>query len=478
MTNQKELPQIQSDSDVTPVANSQTRYESSILWFAAIWFFLILFSYYILRPIREQIGATYGVSNLSWLFGVTFIVMLIAIPVYSILVGRFDRKILVPTIYLVFVACLILFWAGMKVGSETIQVWIARAFFVWISVFGLFIVSFFWSVVGDMFSTAQGRRLFGYISGGGTVGSLIGSQVAGRLVGRIGVANLLLFPAILLVVALFVYLAMERVSKRVGVHGAQDQATNSGKATGGNPFAGFTKVFQSRYLFAICLFGVLMATCGTMVYFQQAEIVKATYADVAVDESRIEDRDRLSETEFEAAAAKLRLETSKEASTEYFANVNFAVSIVTLIFQLLIVGWLMKRIGLGATLAVLPMAYLIGVTALAISPTIEILAVVSVIGRAAEYGISNPTREVLFTSVNREDRYKAKSFIDTVVRRGGDSAVGSIYQALRGSFGFALSTLSWIVLPIALLWAGLAVFIGAENKRLVATTADSGAREN
>ena len=446
-----------------------TDYERSILRHGAVWFFLVMFGYYVLRPIREQIGSTYGIENLSWLFWATFAVMLIAIPLYSMLVGKFHRKKLVPSIYIFFITCLIGFWFAMQGLQESAQIWVARAFFVWISAYGLFVVSFFWSVVGDMFSTSQGRRIFGIMAGGGTIGSMIGSQVAGRLVGVIGVANLLFIPAALLLVAMFTYFSMERSFKSLG--GTQTDEAATGKATGGNPFAGFTAVFKSTYLFSICLFGIFLATCGTAVYFQQAEIVNATFQNVPYDDSAIENPGMLSPDQLAEEKEKLQLAAAREARTEYFANVNFAVSIVTLIFQFLAVGWLMKRVGLGLTLGLLPVAYLIGITALAFSPTIAVLAVVSVIGRAAEYGICNPAREVLFTAVNREDRYKAKSFIDTVVRRGGDSAVGGVYKFARESVGLAMTTLSWVMIPIAVVWIGLSLFIGIENRKIVASNA-------
>jgi AAA family ATP:ADP antiporter len=273
------------------------------------------------------------------------------------------------------------------------------------------------------------------MSGGGTIGGLVGSQIAKQLVSRVGVGNLLLFPAIMLVLGFIVYLRLERATQKSS--GASLTPRNSGNATGGNPFSGFTAVFQSRYLLAICCFGVLLATCGTTVYFQQSEIVQST---------------------FETA----------EAKTEYFADVNFWVLIVTLICQFFIVGWLMRNVGLGGTLAVLPLAYIAGISALAISPSIVVLAIISVTGRAAEYGICNPAREVLFTAVEREERYKAKSFIDTVVRRGGDSVVGGIYGWMRGpKLEVPMSTMSWIVVPIAMGWTLLALFIGRENTRVV-----------
>lgn len=428
-----------------------------MLLYGALWFFLILASYYILRPIREQISATYGIENLSWLFWATFGVMLVAIPIYSALVGRFHRRRLVPAIYAFFIAGLLLFSGAMRYSSsldnsdvtkmtittdantETpiamqpkspLEIWIARLLFIWISVYGLFIVSFFWSVVGDMLSTEQGRRLFGVMAGGGTVGGMTGSLIAGRLVKVLGIGNMLLIPALLLAFGLCVYFLLERVYETSADEAAR---VHTGQATGGNPFAGFTAVVKSRYLLAICCFGLLLATCGTTIYFQQSEIVREHF-------------------------------TTEEARTEYFAMVNLAVSAVTLLLQFIVVGWLMRTIGLGWTLAMLPLAYIVGISALAMSPTLAVLAIISVTGRSAEYGICNPAREVLFTAVKREERYKAKSFIDTVVRRAGDSAVGSLYHGLREQMGFAMSTLSWIAIPVAFVWAGLALFIGSENR--------------
>ena len=441
-----------------------SRYERTILWHGAIWFFLILCCYYIVRPIREQIGATYSNPTRSFLFAATFFVMLLAIPLYSVLVGKYHRKKLVPCIYAVFIGSLLFFWLAMHSLPESAQLRVSGAFFVWISVFGLFVVSFFWSVVGDMLSTAQGRRVFGVMAGGGTLGQLLGSQVTSQLVGRIGIANLLLIPVVLLLMAMLVYMSMEyRFSKMA----PETSQLKNGKATGGNPFAGFTAILKSRYLFAICMFGFFMATCGTTFYFQQAEIVKATFADVEFDDGQIENRDELTDEQLTAALNELQLKASKEASTQYFANINFAVSIVTLVLQFFVVGWLMKNRGLSQSLAVLPMAYVLGICALAIAPTIGVLVVVSVVGRSMEYGICNPAREVLFTAIDREERYKAKSFIDTIVRRGGDSAVGGIYTVLRDSAGIAMTTLSWIVVPIASIWVALAFFIGSENKRIL-----------
>jgi len=498
------------------------RYERIVLWHGAIWFFFVLCAYYILRPIREQIGATYGIENLSWMFGATFTVMLVAIPTYSYLVGRINRRKLVPLIYVFFIFNLFLFWGGMTYGTDlaqrisqwlggpqpdsgrtmstvfsvldNIDLWIARLLFMWISVYGLFIVSFFWSVIGDMLSTGQGRKVFGYMASGGTIGQLVGSQIAWLFVKRIGVANLLLFPIVLLAVGLIIYGMLEI---RAGKFSQFSDKDSSGKATGGNPFAGFTAVFKSRYLFAICLYGLFMATCGTTVYFQQSEIVNAAYAAPETEETENEadspsvesktgnenESENIEESESNAQKEgetpdedqdedetpdEDEESTPEEARTGYFAQINFSVSIVTLIFQLLVVGFLMKRAGLGLTLAMLPLAYIFGITALALSPTIEVLAVVSVLGRAVEYGISNPAKEVLFTSVNREDRYKAKSFIDTIVRRGGDWVIGAGYKYLRGpSVGYAMTTLSWIAIPVAVAWAGLSIFLGYDNKRVV-----------
>ena len=431
-------------------------HERAVYRHGACLFALVLASYYMLRPIREQISATYGVKNLSWLFAATFGVMLVAIPLYALLVGKYHRRKLVPSIYLFFISNLLIFWGVMKFGPEwaesyfgegaaaLVDLWSARCMYIWISVYGLFVVSFFWSIIGDMLSTSQGRKLFGVVAGGGTVGQLLGSQTAKLLAGRLGVENLLLVPAGLLLVGLFVYQVLERKHQK---YVASAATAKSGKATGGNPFAGFTAIFKSRYLLAIAAFGMFLAICGSTIYFQQSEIVDAAYQSLSDAEA-------------------------KTAKTEYFAEIDFYVGIVTLCFQWIIVGRLMRKCGLAFTLAILPIVYVVGIVSLSLSPTLAVLAVISVIGRAAEYGILNPSREVLFTSVNREDRYKAKSFIDTIVRRGGDAAVGNVYSGLREGAKLAMTTLSWMVVPLAVIWVGLAFFIGAENKRISAKTND------
>jgi AAA family ATP:ADP antiporter len=425
------------------IIGEMTSHERSVVRHGAGWFFLVLFGYYILRPIREQISATYGIKNLEWLFFATFGSMLVAIPLFALLVSRFDRKRLVPSIYFFFIVSLIGFWAAFRftpentfIGGTPTREWVARILFIWISVYGLFVVSFFWSVIGDMLSTEQGRRLFGFVMAGGTAGGMVASVVAGWLVEQLGQTNLLLLPAIALIGSLFVYFDLERAHKRFGPNANR---TSGGRATGGNPFAGFTAVLGSRYLMAIAAFGFLLATCGTTIYFQQSEIVEQAL-------------------------------TTDEAKTSFFAKVNFWVQVLTIILQTAVVGRLMKVVGVGLTLAVLPITYIFGITSLALAPTITVLAIISVTGRAAEYAIANPAREVLFTAVNREDRYKAKSFIDTIVRRGGDAGIGSLYRQLRGPAGLAMTTLSWFVVPIAIGWLGLAIFIGHENKKISSQT--------
>ncbi len=428
------------------IVGDMTDHERSVLRHGAAWFFLVLFSYYILRPIREQISATYGIDNLQWLFTATFGTMLVAIPLFAFLVSKFHRRTLVPSIYGFFCLCLVGFWAAFRFVPETAMLgatpareWVARILFIWISVYGLFIVSFFWSVIGDMLSTEQGRRLFGFVAGGGTAGGMVASATTTELVQRIGQANLLLLPAVALAIGLAVYFGLEQSHSQLA---PKSSSATSGKATGGNPFSGFTAVFSSRYLLAIGGYGLLLATCGTTIYFQQSEIVKEAFAD---DESK----------------------------TAFFANVNLWVQVVTIVLQTAVVGRLMKYLGLGLTLAILPLAYVLGITSLALAPTIGVLAIISVTGRSAEYAIANPAREVLFTAVDREDRYKAKSFIDTIVRRGGDSVVGTIYRSLREVTGVAMTTLSWAILPIAAAWVGLALFIGRENKKITATEQDN-----
>jgi AAA family ATP:ADP antiporter len=399
---------------------SVKRDERRALSWACVWFATLLGGYYMVRPVREALGSAAGAAKLPDLLRDVFLTMLIAVPLYSQLVSRFRRRIVVPLVYRFLLINLLLFSAALKWADTGWTEIITRVFFVWVSVYVLFAMSLFWSVMADTFSTDQGKRLFGMIAGCGTVGALLGSAFAGQSSKVLGIAWLLLVPATLMEVGLFCYRRLEAAR-------ADFDAPTTLQATGGNPFAGFVHVLRSPYLLSICGYILITALCGTSLYLTQAEIVKAAYPD-------------------------------EEKRVVVFAWMDFATQALTVALQFLVAGRLM-RFSLPLALRVLPTAYLLGFAVLGYVPLFAVLCTVVVVTRASVYGITVPAQGVLFTVVSREDKYKAKNIIDTLVTRGGDAAAGQIGNLLRQA-GVSIAVLSWSMIPLTLGWIALASLLG------------------
>jgi len=409
--------------------------ERRAVGWATAWFFLILLGYFVVRPVRDTVSTIDGTRQLQYLFLGTFLAMLVAVPIYSALVSRLPRRWLVRVVFHFFAACLFGFFLLMRVDSPEVQKWTARAFFIWVSIFGVFSTSIFWSVMADVFTSKQGRRLFGLIAAGGTVGAFSGSLITSQLATQLSTERLLLIPIAIIEAGLWCAWRLEKqVSKEQTLESKRERANQDG-ATGGGLLTGITHVFRSSYLASICLFLFFVQACGTQMYFEQAEIVKAAIED-------------------------------KGSRTELFAYIDLGAQLLTLLVQTCVSGLVLRRLGVSAALVVLPIVYAIGFTSLAIYPTLSVLVVVVIIGRAAGYGITVPTREVLFTVVDREDKYKSKSFIDTVVLRGGDMASGQIFGSLRNGLGIGLTALNLYVLPFVAIWAATAWQLGRQQKKL------------
>lgn len=415
------------------------REERAGLTWACLWFATLLGGYYMVRPVREALGSEFH-DQLQHLFRDTFITMLVAVPLYSQLVSRFPRRILVPLVYRFLMSNLLIFAALVQWGPDIFRFmvtnqtypvlieWkyeefnyqITRAFFVWVSVYVMFAMSLFWSVMADAFTTDQGKRLFGMVAGCGTAGALLGSAFAGRWSAEIGLARFLLVPAALMEIGLLWYRQLERCKANIN-------RTPNERATGGNPFAGFLSVVQSPYLLSICGYILVTALCGTSLYLTQAGIVNAEYP-------------------------------LKEDRIPVFAWIDFATQSLTVALQFLVAGHLM-RISLPLTLTVLPAAYLIGFATLGYFPIFAAIVPIVVVTRAAVYAITVPAQGVLFTVVSREDKYKAKNIIDTLVTRGGDATASEAGIRLRTS-GIGLTVLSWAMIPLTMMWVWLAWKLG------------------
>lgn len=406
---------------VVPVEGHEAR---AMLW-SALLFMVVLGSYYVIRPVRETMGVQGGVDQLQWLFTANFAVMLALVPLYSAVVARWPRRVFLPWLLRTFALCLVGFYAAMTWLPADVQVAVARVFYVFAAVLSLYVVSIFWEFMADVWRREQGGRLFGFIAAGGSVGAVLGPLVTGWAAPRIGNAALLLGSAVGLELAV---LCVRRILRAAPAAAGADYAAENDATIGGGIWAGFTLVVRTPRLLGICVYVMLLSLTGTFLYFEQQHIVAAEVAEAT-------------------------------AQTQLFARVDLAVNAVTIAVQVLAFGRLLPRIGLGGALAGLPLVTLAGFVALATAPVLAVVVVVMVCRRAADYALAKPAREVLFTQVGREAKYKAKLFIDTAAYRGGDTASAWVFRGLSG-FGLGLAALAGVAVPVAAGWALFGLWLG------------------
>src|SRR5713101_329704 len=396
------------------------------LWSFACFFFLLC-GYYVLRPLRDEMGVQGGVENLPWLFSATFAAMLGVAPLFGWAAARSPRRRLVPWTYLFFIANVLVFY-GLFAGGVAPPA-VARAFFVWVSVFNLFVVSLFWSLMADLFRPEQAARLFGFLSAGGSCGALAGPTLTALLAAPFGTANLLL------VSCSFLGLALVCVTALIGRAGARASAgtrppAEPGDSIGGTTWSGIAQIPRSPYLLGIVAYVLLYTVLLGFAYLELAWMVSATYHDSA-------------------------------QRTALFAQMDLAVNVITLLGQLLVVAKFVEKLGVGAALALLPALGLAGFVAIGVAPVLAVLIAFQILRRAADYAIARPAREMLFTVLTREAKYKSKNFIDTVVFRSGDAASGWVYAALK-SLGLGLAGLAAAAVPGVILWFALGVWLGRQ----------------
>ncbi|CAN5549510.1 MFS transporter [soil metagenome] len=408
--------------------------ELRALGLAFLFNFIVLGSYYVLRPIRDEIGAAGGLENLSWMFTATLVAMLIANALFSAIVARKSRRRFIPIAYRFFIANLVIFFLLMRMLPAAQQTWVGRAFYVWVSVFNLFVVTVFWAFMTDIFNTEQAKRLFGFISVGGTLGAIVGGSVTAFLVHRLGTANLLIISAVLLECGAWCVRFFPAEFKGEHANAARAEKADGERPIGGTLWSGVTHVARSPYLLGISAFMLLHAITATLVYFQQADITRAAFADRA-------------------------------ARTAFFAQLDIWVNVLTIIVQIFLTGRLLKWLGVGLTLAMLPMISFIGFLAIGAMPVLWLLALFQVLRRAMNYALSRPAREVLFTILRREDKYKAKSFMDTFVYRAGDQIGAWSYPALMW-VGLGMTGISFTAAPLAAVWCMLSLWLGRRQVAL------------
>ena len=403
--------------------------EARALAWSCAYFFFVLSSYFIIRPVRDAMGTAGGTRNLQWLFLGTVTAMLLVHPPFGALVAKFPRRKFVAWSNRFFIANLAIFYVLMRVLPESRVVWLGRAFFIWAAVYNLFVISVFWSVMADSWSTPQGKRLFGFIGVGGTLGSIVGSLITTVLAQRVGVYNLLIFSAVLLELSTR---AMLRVTAATAAAATPQRRAEQERVIGGGVLAGITHVAKSPYLLGICAYMLLYTFGSTVLYFQQSGIAETAFSN-------------------------------SDLRTAFFARIDLAVNILTVLTQMFLTGRIVKLLGVPLTLTLLPMLSLLGFLALALFPLIAVLVTFQVLRRAGEYAVARPTRELLYIVIPREDKYKAKNLIDTFVYRVGDQLAAFSMGKLTG-MGLAMAGTALVAAPLALVWLVIGWWLGKQQE--------------
>ncbi len=385
-----------------------------VTW-AFLYFFCLLCGYYVLRPVRDEMAIEGGVQHLPWMLTATFFTLLLATPFFGYLSARIPRQRLLLSVYAFFGAHLVGFFVLMT--SRVMPEWVARAFFVWLSVFNLFVVSVFWSFMADLFTPAQGARLFGVVAAGGSMGAMTGPLLTAGLTYLVPVPSLMLLSAGFLAAC---GVCIRRLSLWARHH-RHDRSPE--RPLGGGIWAGIRLAVRSPYLLAVCLYLLLLTMTATVLYLEQTKLVSEQIP-------------------------------SPEARTRLFATIDLAVNVLTFVTQLFVTSRMIARFGLASGLMLLPLASAVGFGLVGAVPVLTLYVLFTIVRRVGEYAITKPAREVLFTVVNREEKYKAKNFIDTAVARGGDAATGWIVSGVK-ALGASFMLISWLLVPLACLWAWL-----------------------
>jgi AAA family ATP:ADP antiporter len=405
---------------------------SAMLW-ATAYGFCIFLSYYILRPVRDEISSA-DRGNLQIIWTAVFLAMLVAVPAYSWIVSRYPRGVFVPLANRFFIFNLLVFYAVLYLFPENARPWIDRAFYVWASVFALFVVTVFWGFMVDLFRNEQGKRIFPFIAVGSSIGGIAGSYVTATLAEAVPAFSLLIIACVPLEAASWCVGVLHR---RFGDGRIQRQPAD--EPIRGTAISGIRVVFRSPYLQAIAVYLALMTFASTVLYFQQAELIGQAFAD-----------DRL-------------------ARTAFYAKIDLAVNIITIVLQAVVTARIIRLLGVGLSLALVPALVFLGFLSVGVYPLLAVLVVLQVLYRSGRYGIAKPAREVLFTVVSREEKYKSKAFLDAAVYRGGDLVSGWIYAGLAW-VGLSIGAISLVAAPLAAVWVGIAVMLGKRQDELARET--------
>ncbi|MEM7279803.1 MAG: MFS transporter [Pseudomonadota bacterium] len=404
--------------------------EAQPLAWSFLCFFSILCGYFLLRPIRDEMAIQVGPEHIPDLFVYTFLVVLTTVPLFGWITKRLSRRIFMPLVFGFFISNLLVFYAIVDTPFADV-IRIERVFFVWISVFNMFIVALFWSFMNDLFNKEQARRLFGYIAAGGSAGAIVGPFITASLIQDLGLKELLLVAAGLLSMALVSILRLFRWARQ---HDNKAIAINSPTPIGGSIFEGLTLLRTQPYILGIGALTFLGTLAGTALYMYQAKVIGELLSDSA-------------------------------QRTQLLSYMDMSINTLTLIFQAGVARLAISRLGVGKVLLFMPVLSLIGFTALLIAPSAYLLIGLQVLRRATGFGLNGPARETLYSVVDPQAKYKAKNFIDVSVVRGSDVLASSSVRSIASSFA-SFAPIAIICMGICSCWIVISHWLGRRYKTL------------
>ena len=388
-------------------------------------FVIVLMSaYYILRPVRDAMASDWTDAEVSWLWTLNFFISTAVVAVYGVLVSRFQLRLLVPSIYAIFALTFLSFFALVSTMAD--RTLVDKSFYVWVSVFSLFHISVFWSFMSDLFSKEQAGRLFGIIAAGASVGGLVGPSIPSFFSASLGTDNLMLLASAMLLVPIPIIFYLQSL-KSSDLHNESLDPQTPQIKIGGNPFAGFKLFFSNPYLLAIGLFILLYTGISSFVYFELKNLLS---------------------------------DLSRAERTAVWAQMDLAVNVLSIAVGLFATGRIVGKFGMPVTIALIPVLICAGLIIVAVSPFLGAVVALQVIRRAGNYAVTRPAREVLFTRVDREARFKAKPVIDIVAYRGGDMLMAWFFTGLTQGLGLGLAAVAAVGAGIAALWSIVGIYLG------------------
>ena len=391
--------------------------------FSFLFVVVLMSAYYILRPVRDAMASDWTDAEVSWLWTLNFFISTGIVALYGMAVSKFRFRLLVPTMYSIFAGSFVMFYLLGSISDDRIL--IDKAFYVWVSVFSLFNISVFWSFMSELFSKEQSGRLFGIIAVGASVGGLIGPSITAFFSVSIGIDNLMLIASMMLLIPIPIIFYLQ--SKATDLNNEKLDLTPTSHPIGGNPIAGFKMLFSNPYLMSIALFIFLYTGISSFIYFELKNLLS---------------------------------DLSRPERSAIWAQMDLAVNILSISIGLFATGRIVGKFGMPVTIAMVPVMVCIGLLILAISPLLGVVMILQIIRRAGNYGMTRPAREMLFTLVDRETRFKAKPVIDIVAYRGSDMLMAWLFTGLTQGLGLGLAAVAGVGAGIAALWSLVGIYLG------------------